>query len=157
MNNALIIVYLSDKEATGYMSATSSLKGNFTVNTSIQLLVARVLMSIIFIVAGYGKITAVAGTAGYMASLGVPLPSISVWVVIAIELLGGLAILVGFQLRYAAWILAAFCVASGFLAHFQPADQMQMISLMKNLGLAGGFMALAVAGAGSLSVDARRG
>ncbi|PWW01593.1 putative oxidoreductase [Hoeflea marina] len=126
------------------------------MSNSIQLLVARILMSLIFIPAGYGKLTSVAGTTGYMASMGVPLPSISVWLVIAVELLGGLAILVGFMTRYAAWALAAFCVASGVLAHYVPGDQMQMTSFMKNLAMAGGFLALAVAGAGSLSVDARR-
>lgn len=123
------------------------------MSNSIQLLAARILMSIIFLVAGYGKITAVAGTAGYLASMGVPLPAISVWIVIAIELLGGLFILVGFQTRYTAWVLAAFCLASGLLAHF---DAEQMTMFMKNLAMTGGFLALAVAGAGSLSVDARR-
>ncbi|MDP3526002.1 MAG: DoxX family protein [Hoeflea sp.] len=126
------------------------------MSTNLQLLAARVLLSIIFIVAGYGKLNGVDGTAGYMASLGIPLASITVWLVIALELLGGLAILAGFFTRYVSWALAAFCVASGYLAHFQPDDQMQMISFMKNLGLAGGFLALAAAGAGAFSVDARR-
>ncbi|MDF1606789.1 DoxX family protein [Hoeflea sp. YIM 152468] len=126
------------------------------MSNSIQLLVARILMSLIFIPAGFSKLTSAAGTAGYMASLGVPLPSISVWLVIAVELLGGLAILIGFKTRYAAWALAAFCVASGVLAHYVPGDQAQMTNLMKNLAMAGGFLALAAAGAGSYSVDARR-
>ena len=91
-----------------------------------------------------------------MASMGIPLPNISVWLVIALEILGGAAILLGFFTRYAAWALAAFCVASGYLAHFQPEDQMQMTSFMKNLALADGFMALAAAGAGAFSIDARR-
>ena len=126
------------------------------MSTNLQLLIARILLSIIFIMAGFGKLTSVAGTAGYMASMGIPMPSLTVWLVIALELLGGLAILFGFFTRYAAWALAAFCVASGYLAHFQPEDQMQMTSFMKNLALAGGFLALAAAGAGSFSIDARR-
>ncbi|SOE18364.1 putative oxidoreductase [Hoeflea halophila] len=126
------------------------------MSTNLQLLIGRVLLSIIFIMAGVSKLGAVAGTAGYMASMGVPLPSISVWLVIALEILGGVAILLGVFTRYAAWALAAFCVASGYLGHFQPEDQMQMTSFMKNLAMAGGFMALAIAGAGALSIDARR-
>ncbi len=126
------------------------------MSNSLQLLVGRVLMSIIFLMSGFGKLAAVEGTAGYMASVGVPAADITVWLVIALEILGGIAILVGFFTRYAAWALAAFCVASGYLGHYQPEDQMQMISFMKNLAMAGGFLALAVAGAGSFSIDARR-
>lgn len=127
------------------------------MSTNIQLLVGRVLMSTIFIMSGFGKLGAVEGTAGYIASLGIPAASITVWLVIALEILGGIAILVGFFTRYAAWALAAFCVASGYLGHYYPEDQMQMIGFMKNLALAGGFLALASAGAGAYSVDARRG
>jgi putative oxidoreductase len=126
------------------------------MSTNLQLLIGRVLMSIIFIMAGISKLGAVAGTAGYMASMGIPLPNITVWLVIALELLGGVAILLGFFTRYAAWALAAFCVASGYLGHYQPEDQMQMISFMKNLAMAGGFLVLATSGAGSFSIDARR-
>jgi len=126
------------------------------MSTNLQLLVGRVLLSIIFIMAGLNKLGGVEGTAGYMASMGIPLPGITVWIVIALEIFGGIAILIGFFTRYAAWALAAFCVASGYLGHFQPEDQMQMISFMKNLAMAGGFLALAAAGAGSFSIDARR-
>jgi len=126
------------------------------MSNNLQLLIGRVLLSIIFIMAGFGKLTSVSGTAGYMASMGIPMPAVTVWLVIAVELLGGLAILFGFFTRYAAWALAAFCVASGYLAHFQPEDQMQMTSFMKNIAIAGGFLALAAAGAGSFSIDARR-
>ena len=126
------------------------------MSVNLQLLAGRVLMSIIFLMSGFGKLGAVEGTAGYMASMGVPAASITVWLVIALEILGGIAILVGFFTRYAAWALAAFCVASGYLGHYQPEDQMQMISFMKNLAMAGGFLALAAAGAGRFSIDARR-
>mgnify|MGYP000326954420 CR=1 FL=1 len=71
--------------------------------------------------------------------------------------LGGLAILVGYRTREAAWVLAAFTLVAGFLFHFQPADQMQMISFMKNIAITGGFLALGQIGAGALSLDARRG
>jgi putative oxidoreductase len=126
------------------------------MSTNLQLLIGRVLLSIIFIMSGFSKLGAVAGTAGYMASMGIPLPNITVWLVIALEIFGGVAILIGFFTRYAAWALAAFCVASGYLGHFQPEDQMQMINFMKNLAMAGGYLVLAANGAGSFSIDARR-
>ncbi|MCY0093907.1 DoxX family protein [Hoeflea ulvae] len=126
------------------------------MSTNLILLIARILLSIMFIMAGFGKLGAIEGTTGYIASLGLPLPGITVWLTIALEILGGIAILVGFFTRYTAWALAAFCVVTGFLAHYQPADQMQMIIFMKNIAVAGGFLALSVSGAGGWSVDARR-
>ncbi|KJS20906.1 MAG: membrane protein [Hoeflea sp. BRH_c9] len=126
------------------------------MSTNLILLIARVLLSIMFISAGFSKLGAVEGTTGYIASLGLPVPGVTVWLTIALEILGGIAILVGFFTRYAAWALAAFCVLAGFLAHYQPADQMQMIIFMKNIAIAGGFLALVAAGPGAWSIDARR-
>ncbi|WP_212523205.1 DoxX family protein [Actibacterium sp. MT2.3-13A] len=117
-------------------------------------LLARILLSILFITAGYGKLGAAEGTAAYMASQGVP--GLLVWPTIVLELLGGLAILVGFQTRIVALALAGFSVLAGLIFHLVPGDQMQMISLYKNLGLAGGFLLLAAHGAGALSLDALR-
>lgn len=111
---------------------------------------ARLLMALIFIVAGYGKIADYAGTQGYMAAMGVPggmLP-----LVIALELGGGLALLAGFQTRIVAGLLAGFSVVTGFLFH-GGADQMQQIMLMKNLAMAGGLLALVRTGAGRPSID----
>ena len=118
------------------------------------LLAARVLMSVMFIMAGAQKIPGYAGTVGYMESVGVPgilLPG-----AIVVELIGGLMVLVGFQTRLAALAIAGFTVVAGVLFHFQPEDQMQMISFMKNITIAGGFLALFVTGAGAWSIDARR-
>lgn len=123
--------------------------------TNASLLVARVLLALLFIMAGLGKLSDVQGFAGYMASGGVP--GVFAWPVILLEIVGGIAILVGFQTRIAALALGGFCLLSGLLYHFDPADQMQMTQLMKNLGLAGGFLLLAIQGAGSLSLDARMG
>ncbi len=110
-------------------------------------------MAIIFIMAGLGKTADVAGFAGYMASGGIP--AFLAWPVILFEILGGLAILIGYQTRIVALALAAFSVLSGVMFHFVPADQMQMTMLFKNLAMAGGYIALALYGAGSLSVDAK--
>lgn len=123
-------------------------------NTSF-LLIARIFLGLLFLVAGLGKLGDVAGFGGYMASGGVP--AILAWPVVLFEIFAGLALIIGLQTRIAALALAAFCVLSGLLYHFDPADQMQMTQLLKNLGLAGGYMALWVAGAGAWSVDAKLG
>lgn len=114
-------------------------------------LAARVLLSILFITAGYSKLGAIGYMQSYMESGGVP--GILIYPTIALELLGGIAILVGFQTRIIALALAAFSIVSGLLFHLVPADQMQMILLFKNLGIAGGFLLLAAQGAGAFSVD----
>jgi putative oxidoreductase len=126
-----------------------------TASKDLSLLAARILLGALFIVAGLGKLADVQGFAGYMASGGVP--SFLAWPVILVEILGGIAILVGFQTRIAALVLAAFTVLAGVLYHFVPADQMQMTMFLKNLAIAGGFLALANIGAGRYSVDARTG
>lgn len=123
--------------------------------SNLSLLAARILLALLFIVAGLGKLADVSGFAGYMASGGVP--AFLAWPVIALEVLGGLAVLVGFQTRIAALALGGFSVLAGLLFHFDPADQMQMTMLLKNLGLGGGFLLLAQAGAGAYAVDALTG
>lgn len=117
--------------------------------------VARLLLATMFIVAGLGKLADVQGFAGYMASGGVP--AFLAWPVIAFEIFGGLALLVGWQTRLAALALAAFSLATALLYHLVPADQLQMTIFFKNIGLTGGYLALAVLGAGRYSLDARGG
>ncbi len=117
------------------------------------LLGARVLLAVLFIIAGLGKLGNVEGFTAYMVSGGVP--AFLAWPVIALEILGGLALLIGWQTRWVALALGAFSLAAGILYHLVPADQMQMTIFFKNLGLAGGYLALAVAGPGRFSVDAR--
>jgi putative oxidoreductase len=125
-----------------------------TATQTFALLAARVLLALIFIVSGFSKISGYSGTVGYMEAMGVP--GILLPLVILVEVIGGVAILVGFQTRLAAIGLAVFTLLAGFLFHFNPADQMQTIMLMKNLAIAGGFLALLATGPGALSVDARR-
>jgi putative oxidoreductase len=92
-----------------------------------------------------------------MGAIGLPFPTVVAWLVIALKVLGGLAILVGFQTRYAAYAIAAFTIGSAFLGHMDFSDQMEMTAFMKNFAIAGGFLALSVAGPGAWSLDARRG
>jgi putative oxidoreductase len=115
----------------------------------IQLL-GRIMLALIFIMAGVGKITDPAGTMGYMQSVG--LPGILLWPTIALEVLGGLAIATGFKARYAAFALAGFCVISALLFHKNFADQMQMIMFMKNIAIAGGLLLLATSGKTAFSL-----
>ena len=115
------------------------------------VLVGRVLLALIFITSGFSKITGYAGTVGYMEKVGVP--GIFLPLVILTEFGGGLCILLGFQTRIAAILLAGFCVISGVLFHYQPGDQGQMVNFLKNLTIAGGFLALFANGAGAFSLD----
>ena len=117
-------------------------------------LAGRILISVIFIMAGWGKIGGYAGTAAYMESMGVPgalLP-----LVIATELGGGILVVLGLWTRLAALGLAGFSVLAGLLFHFKPDDQMQMMILMKNVAMGGGFLVIAAHGARALSLDAWR-
>jgi putative oxidoreductase len=123
---------------------------------STVVLIGRILLSIIFILSGFSKLTALGGTAGYFGSLGIPAPMVVAVLVGLLELLGGLAVLIGFRTREASYALALFTIASAFVAHLDWFDMMQMINFQKNLAMAGGFLVLGSYGAGSLSVDARR-
>lgn len=115
----------------------------------------RFLISLIFVTSGISKLASFSGTQAYMESAGVP--GILLPVVIAIELLGGLAIILGWHTRIAAFLLAGFSLLSAVLFHANFGDQIQMIMFMKNLGLAGGFLMMVALGAGPWSLDNRRG
>ncbi len=127
------------------------------MSNALLLLVSRILLAAVFIPAGISKFSGIEGLAGYIGSVGLPAATLLAWCAAIFEVVAGIAILVGFQTKYAALALAAFCVFTALVFHFNPADQMQMTMLFKNLGLAGGFLALAAAGAGAWSVDAKRG
>jgi len=125
-------------------------------------LVGRIMLAVLFLPAGLSKIGSFAGTAGYIASKGLPLPEVGAAIAIAVEVLGGLALILGFGTRWAALILAIFTVVAGVIFHnfwASPADQqmVQQIMFMKNIAVAGGLLLLAAWGPGSISVDAKRG
>ncbi len=113
----------------------------------------RVLIALIFVMSGINKLANFAGTQAYMDSAGVP--GMLLPLVIAVELLGGLAIILGWHTRLAAFLLAGFTLLSGILFHANFADQMQMIMFMKNLAIAGGFLMIVALGAGPYSIDNR--
>lgn len=114
----------------------------------------RVLIAAMFVMAGISKIGGYAGTQAYMESQGIP--GMLLPLVILLEIGGGLAIIIGWQTRIVAFLLAGFCVMTAAIFHFDFGDQMQTILFMKNIGLAGGFLFLVANGAGALSLDARK-
>ena len=121
----------------------------------VALLAGRVLLALMFVMAGWSKIGGYAGTQGYMEAMGVP--GFMLPLVILLELGGGLAVVLGLFTRSISVLLAGFTLMAAFIFHYQPAEQMQMLMFMKNVSVAGGFLALAAAGAGAFSVDARLG
>ena len=116
----------------------------------------RLLMSSLFIWAGVHKLMNPSGTAQYFAHVNIPVPEIAVWVVIVIEIIGGLAILVGFKARWAAIVLAIFCVVTAFGVHLPVGDQANMVNFYKNLVMAGGFLYVVAYGAGGMSIDGEK-
>ena len=117
-------------------------------------LLGRVLIAAIFLVAGLNKISGYDGTVGYMESMGGP--GVLLPLVIALEVLGAVAIIVGWRTRLFAFLLAGFSVVSAVIFHRALGDSMQFILFMKNVAMAGGFLFLVARGAGEWSLDARR-
>lgn len=120
---------------------------------NIAELIGRGLLAAIFLVSGVSKISTYAATAGYMATAGVP--TVLLPAVIALELGGSIAIVLGWQTRVAALALAAFSVIAGIVFHSHWQDPVQFIMFMKNLAMAGGFAVLAANGAGAIGIDRR--
>jgi putative oxidoreductase len=115
--------------------------------------VGRVLLAHIFLLAGLNKIGGYAGTQGYMEAMGVPgalLP-----LVIILEVAGGLALIIGYKAKIAAWALAVFTVLAAIIFHNNFGDQTQMILFMKNISITGGLLLIATYGAGPYSLDSR--
>ena len=120
----------------------------------VSQLVARLFLGHIFLLAGVSKISGYEGTQGYMDAMGVPgmlLPA-----VILLEIVGGLAVIIGWQTKWASIALAGFTVIAAFIFHNDFSDQIQMILFMKNIAITGGLMLLAVHGAGAFSIDNRQ-
>jgi len=124
-------------------------------------LIGRILLAIIFVKYGFDKIGGFDGTARYIASKGLPMPSVLAALALIVELGGGLLVVIGLFTRWAALALAVFCLLTAFLFHpfwaLPAANQMsEQISFWKDLALAGGLLLLAAFGPGAISLDARR-
>jgi putative oxidoreductase len=130
------------------------------VNDALYTLVGRVLLGVLFLPAGLLKLTGFAGTAGYIASAGLPLPEVGAALAIVIEIGGGAALIAGFHARLAAQVLAVFTLVATVCFHnfwAVPADQafVQQLLFFKNIAVIGGLLMLAAHGAGAWSVDAK--
>ena len=133
----------------------------FTQSQNIFTLFGRILIALLYVPSGWSKLTGFAGTAAYIASLGVPLPEVCAAIAVAAELGLGLLILAGWQTRWAALALAVFTFVISFIFHnywAAAADQVmaQQINFFKNMAITGGLLAFAGFGAGGWSLDARR-
>jgi len=145
----------------GRLAQASTSKSSTHTLANVTPLVARAFLALIFLVVGVGKIPGWEGTVGYMASKGMPLIPLFLAAAIAVEVLGGLSLLLGFKARWGALVLAAFLVPvtlifHGFWALEGMERQMQMVSFMKNVGLMGGLLLVALHGSGRYSIDSWR-
>lgn len=121
---------------------------------SIYSLGGRILIALIFVLAGINKIGTIEGTQGYMQAMGIP--GVLIYPTILFEVGAGLAIIIGYQTRIVALALAGFCIVTAFIFHNDLGDQTQFVMFMKNFAMAGGFLFLARDGAGQPSLDNRR-
>jgi putative oxidoreductase len=129
--------------------------------TTPAALAGRLLLGGFFLYYGLSKFSGLGGTAGYIASQGLPLPGVLAFLTALLETLGGLALLIGFKARIAALALAAFTLLATVIFHAfwaVPAEQafVQQLMFMKNLALTGGLLMLVALGAGPMSLDTRR-
>jgi putative oxidoreductase len=121
-----------------------------SINTYAPL-VSRILIAVLFLLAGLGKLADVPGFTGYLQSGG--LPGFLAWPAILFEIAVGVLLVIGFQTRWVGLAGAAFCVVSAALYHNNFADQTQMVMFLKNLAIAGGFLLLAANGPGKFALD----
>ena len=111
----------------------------------------RLFISALFLISAYNKIFSIDGTMSWMEGFGIP--GVLLYPTIALEIILPLFVIIGYQARISAGILAIFCIATAFLFHYDFVDQMQTISFLKNLGLAGGFLFIVANGTKDWSLD----
>jgi putative oxidoreductase len=113
--------------------------------------IARLLISALFLISAYNKIFSIDGTMSWMEGFGIP--GLLLYPAIALEIILPLFIIIGYQARIAAGLLAIFCIATAFIFHYDFVDQMQTIAFLKNLGLAGGFLFIVANGTKDWAID----
>lgn len=139
------------------MSVATTLNANSTAGSAnVAAALGRVLISAIFIISGLSKLTAVSGTIGYIEAAGLPLAPVAFAVAVALEVVGGIALIAGYKTRWVAGALALFSVVAAFAFHGNIADQNQFIHFFKNIAMAGGLLQIVAFGGGALSLDARK-
>jgi putative oxidoreductase len=146
------------------------LETTMSTTNNAAVLVARILLSFIFILSGFGKLADPSGTAGMITGAGLPAATALAYLAGLFELVAGLFVLVGFQTKLTGWALALFCIFTGAVFHSGTIavpgwpeaalgwlNTLNQIMMMKNFTLAGAYLLLATVGAGAYSIDARRG
>jgi putative oxidoreductase len=116
--------------------------------------IGRLLISALFLLSAYNKILSIDGTMSWIEGYGVP--GLLLYPTIILEIILPLFIIIGYQARLSAGLLAIFCVATAFIFHYDFADQMQLIAFLKNIGLAGGFLFIVANGTGEWSFDRKK-
>lgn len=139
-------------------ASTNPVQSLTGTNTSadVTALLGRVLIAVIFLLSGLSKLAAPAATIGYIASAGLPLPQLGLVIAVLVEIGGSLALIAGYQTRWAAAVLAIFTIAAALAFHNNFADQNQFINFFKNIAMTGGLLQVIAFGAGRFSLDARR-
>lgn len=117
--------------------------------------IGRLLLAAIFLSSGFEKVADPSGTIAYITAANLPLPAVGYAIAVVVELGGGILLVLGYQTRLAALILAAFTLASALGFHMEFDDQNQLIHFMKNLAITGGFLQIVAFGAGAFSMDGR--
>ncbi len=128
-----------------------------TVNPLLPLL-ARLCLAALFLISGVGKIMGIAGTTGYFAKLGMPMPELMTYLAILFEVGGGILIVIGWKTRWVAWAMVIFLIVTMYFGHpFWAAEgaaaKAQLTQFLKNLSILGGFLMLAAYGPGAYSAD----
>lgn len=126
-----------------------------TLNNGLAL-AGRILLAALFLLSGFSKLANPSGTIGYIASAGLPLPEVAYAAAVFVEVVLAAALVLGYQTRIVATLIALFTIAAAFGFHFHLADQNQFIHFFKNLAIAGGLLQVAAFGGGALSLDGRR-
>jgi putative oxidoreductase len=139
--------------STGLGNSVAARESGGATPVNLTGLAGRILLAVMFLLSGLGKLGAYSATAAYMTSAGVP--GVLLPLVIITEVGGALAILVGWKTRTVALLLAGFCLLTAITFHRNFADQNQMIHFLKNVSIAGGFLLLVANGPGPLSIDGR--
>jgi putative oxidoreductase len=119
-------------------------------------LIGRILMAIIFLISGLGKVAAPDATIGYITSIGLPAPTLGYIGSIVLEVAGGVLMVVGYRTRVIAALLAAYSIITALFFHHAFGDQNQMFHFLKNVAMAGGLIQVVAFGAGAYSFDNRR-
>lgn len=116
--------------------------------------IARLLVSALFLISAYNKILSIDGTMSWMEGFGIP--GLLLYPTIALEIILPLFIIIGYQARLSAGLLAIFCITTAFIFHYDFVDQMQTIAFLKNLGLAGGFLFIVANGTKEWAIDRKK-